>query len=462
MARRSQGVQIALLVILILVSIGLGTGIYMIYQQWDENDRKIAVEQKKEIDKIAEIAAVEVEIGMVKKLIGSPENMRWDFVLDIIDKDLQKYTGPQSGLEIADGDKVYSKLVEILFTKIQEQKATLAQRQAELEKLKIVNLSREQANNSALEDIIKATKRDQDALLAKITETNTKRAEINKATVQILSELDTMFKENEETLVAANNKLKGAFDKIGQLEKGQRELTQLAKADTRKSLSRPDGVILSYNPISRAAIISIGSSKNVRNQLTFDIYPANATSNTASPKGSVRVVQTSATQSQCVATEYDSRNPIMQGDKIFTKDWKPGDHNRYALCGILDVNNDKRNDLGNVLTYIQQNGDRYDAYLNGVNTYGKLTYETQYCVVGTRPDESKSPAEAKAYDAFVKEAKSLNIPFITLQDLLARVGAKNFSNLRSGSASAAQSGSGIGAPDSSSNKFRRRPGTSPR
>ncbi len=458
MTRRNLGVQIAL-ILFILLSIGLGVGVYMNYQKWDETRLAIEKSLKSETDKQAEIDAVSVDVEVLKKLIGCPADMRLPYVQDLFNKDIDKYAGPQSGLNVEDADKVYAKMVGILYNQIQEQKATLAQRQAELEQLKIINLSRENKNDQKLLSIISAVQKDQQTLQTAYTNANTQRWEINNAKVALYEQIDKVFRDNEQSSVDLYNKLGSANDRINDLTQVGTELTQIVSKQQGKSLSKPDGTVLSFNPASGVAIISLGSSSNIRNQMAFDVYPANATSSTTKPKGSVIVQRIlSSSQSECLATELSATDPIVSGDKIFTQDWRPGDHTRYALCGLIDTNGSGQDRLTQVLGYIHQHGDKYDAYLKGTTVYGKIAVETQYIVLGKRPDDAKDAAGAKAYDNFVKEAHRLNIPDMTVAELMRRLEVKD----RPGAVSSTvrrTTTPGAGVSQGSDNRFRSRSGS---
>ena len=458
MKLRKQAVTIGFIIFFVLASIGMGVGIYLIYQQWDENRAKIPEAVKKLTTKDAEIASVQKDINTLKTLVGCPESMRRDYVFDIIDKDMEKYAGPTSGLELEDADKVYAKIIAKMFSKIQEQKATLAQRQAELEKLKVVNLSREQAKDKELVSLIESSKKDQQTLLAAIDSSSAQRDKINKAKVEIYAELDKIFKDNEDQFVEANNKIAKANQSIKELDVIREDLQRVAKAKKSKSVNRPDGLILSYNPMTKVAVINLGSGNNLRNQQTFDVYPANATTSTTSPKGSLQVFQVNFNQALCYANEFSSSDPITMGDKIFTKEWTPVEHVRYALCGILDLTGDGKNDVDRILTYIQQHGDVCDAYLDGTNMHGKIVAETQFYVVGAAPDEEKNPKEAEAFRNFISQAKRYSIPDITLQDLMHRLETRELSKVKQGSGTPQNSQPSYGVTRSKDNTFRSRNG----
>ena len=459
MKLRKQAVTIGFIIFFVLTSIGLGVGIYLIYQQWDENKAKIPEAVKKLTTKDAEIASVQQDIDTLKRLVGCPESMRRDYVFDIIDKDMEKYAGPTSGLEMEDADKVYAKIVAKMFSKIQEQKATLAQRQAELEKLKVVNLSREKAKDKELVSVIESSKKDQQTLLAAIDSSSAQRDKINKTKVEIYAELDKLFKDNEDQFVETNNSIDKANQSIKELDVVRADLQRVAKAKKSKSINRPDGLILSYNPMTKVAIINLGSGNNLRNQQTFDVYPANATTSTTKPKGTLQVYQVNFNQALCYANEFSTSDPITMGDKIFTKGWTPGDYVRYALCGTLDVTGDGKNDIDRILTYIQQHGDVCDAYLDGTTLHGKIVAETQFYVVGTPPDDEKNPAEAEAFRKFVSQAKRYSIPDITLQDLMSRLETRELSRVKANGAGVQNSQPSYGVTRSKDNTFRSRTGS---
>lgn len=456
MKLRKQAVTIGFIIFFVLASIGMGVGIYLIYQQWDENNAKIPDAVKKLTAKDAEIASVQKDINTLKTLVGCPESMRRDYVFDIIDKDMEKYSSPTLGLELEDADKVYAKIIAKMFSKIQEQKTTLAQRQAELEKLKVVNLSREKNKDKELVSLIESSKKDQQTLLAAINSSSAQRNTINKAKEEIYAELDKIFKDNEDQFVEANNKIAKANESIKELNVVREDLLRVANAKKSKSVNRPDGLILSYNPMTKVAVINLGSGNNLRNQQTFDIYPANATTNTTKPKGTLQVFQVNFNQALCYANEFSTSDPITMGDKIFTKGWTPGDHVRYALCGNLDVTGDGKNDIDRILTYIQQHGDVCDAYLDGTNMHGKIVAETQFYVVGTPPDEEKNPAEAAAFKNFVSQAKRYSIPEITLQNLMSRLETKELTHANSAEPQNSQPSYGV--TRSKDNTFRSRTG----
>ena len=108
MKLRKQAVTIGFIIFFVLSSIGMGVGIYLIYQQWDENKAKIPESVKKLTVRQSEIDSVQKDINTLKTLVGCPVSMRRDYVFDIIDKDMEKYAGPTSGLDLEDNDKVYA------------------------------------------------------------------------------------------------------------------------------------------------------------------------------------------------------------------------------------------------------------------------------------------------------------------------------------------------------------------
>ena len=113
--------------------------------------------------------------------------------------------------------------------------------------------------------------------------------------------MDKIFKDNEDQFVEAHNKIAKANDSIKELNVIREDLQRVANAKKSKSVNRPDGLILSYNPMTKVAVINLGSGNNLRNQQTFSIYPANSTTNTTKPKGTLQVFQVNYNQALCYA-----------------------------------------------------------------------------------------------------------------------------------------------------------------
>lgn len=95
---------------------------------------------------------------------------------------------------------------------------------------------------------------------------------------------------------------------------------------------------------------------------------------------------------------------------------------RYAIVGLVDVNNDGKSDLEKMRRIIKVNGGEIDAELgmDGKLT-GELRPDTDYIILGELPEETTiTPGVAKQFDAFLRRASELGIPVVALTELLQR------------------------------------------
>jgi len=95
---------------------------------------------------------------------------------------------------------------------------------------------------------------------------------------------------------------------------------------------------------------------------------------------------------------------------------------RFALAGLMDVDNDGNSDLEVVRRLIIQNGGQIDAELHiDGRLIGKLRPDTQRIILGELPDKTAAaPEVAKQFDAFLRRASEWAIPVVRLKELLSR------------------------------------------
>ena len=94
---------------------------------------------------------------------------------------------------------------------------------------------------------------------------------------------------------------------------------------------------------------------------------------------------------------------------------------RFAIAGLVDVDNDGKSDLEVLRRVIKRNGGRIDAEL-GIDgkLRGKLRPDTGYVILGEIPDKTVSPRAAREFDAFMRRARKLRIPVVQLKRLIAK------------------------------------------
>jgi hypothetical protein len=108
--------------------------------------------------------------------------------------------------------------------------------------------------------------------------------------------------------------------------------------------------------------------------------------------------------------------------KVSTNEKRDPQIPRFAIAGLVDVDNDGESDLEVVRHLIKRGGGQVDAELriDGRLT-GRLRSDTGYILLGKLPDETTvTPGVAKEFDAFMRRAGELSIPVIPLKKLWAK------------------------------------------
>ena len=502
MAGRTKGVHIALIIFVVLCLL-LGVGVYMTYQKWDENLLALGKSMQTAATKEKEISSIKSEVESLKLAIGCPATQRMEYIENMFAQDIEKYTGPESALfagssaalpaDAADGNaplandadgaddaddanggkdkkakpvaaegliapesKVYSKLVEILYNKIQEAKIQLADDQTKIEALKKANFGRENKINESMVAVIEQSKAKQSELMKKTSVFMSKRSETMAEKQKLYDEMYASNAENETSVQDLHAKMEDNRKQIKELDKVSEELNEVRDRAQNKSMDKPDGIVLSCNLNTGMAIINLGSRMNLRQQTEFDVYSRDISSTNAGvSKGKIRVLRiVDADNAECLIVKDETNNPIQIGDKIFTSTWTPGDRVLYALAGKCDIDGDGVGDMQRLVNYVSMHGDEVVAYLDGTRRVGAIKPDIRFLVLGEMPAEEDT-AGTEAMEQFRKQAKRYNIPEIKLPDLLNRIEVRE--RTASDKDEKVQS-AGVGAKRGTDDRFRSRTG----
>jgi hypothetical protein len=171
--------------------------------------------------------------------------------------------------------------------------------------------------------------------------------------------------------------------------------------------------------------IDLGAADALRPLVTFSVYDADVTETSkSSPKATIEVAAILADhQAEARITSDDPRNPIIRGDKIYSPAWQRGRPLHFAFTGIIDVNDDGNSDLQLVRNLVTLNEGVVDAYLSDEgNVEGAMTVGTRYLVLGNVPQGALRTKHTDGWSAMNKEAVSLGVETITLDQFLDQMG----------------------------------------
>lgn len=207
---------------------------------------------------------------------------------------------------------------------------------------------------------------------------------------------------------------------------------------TNVDFSREDARVVSVDQVSKIVRLNVGSAQGVRPLMEFNVYPYDVFAQGEKvAKGKLQVIRTiqdDACEAKIISDENGA--PVQPGDLVYTSLWSRGEVMRYALSLRLDVNNDGKSDLSELLNLVEANGFQVAAYLDDSGEmHGKIGTDVDRVVVPDLPilsaleaDASLTPEERarleSASDKFLADARANGVREMKLSDFLIRMDYK--------------------------------------
>jgi hypothetical protein len=158
--------------------------------------------------------------------------------------------------------------------------------------------------------------------------------------------------------------------------------------------------------------------------MTFNVFDVDANDLARSKlKGRIeilRVVDDISSEARILADELS--NPILAGDVIDSHVWQRGQRLRFALAGVMDIDDDGTNDRDFIKQLIEMNGGVIDAVLDDEGRQsGEMSVHTRYLIVGDAPP-AKETAALKGYTDMVNQARTLGVEKTSYTQILDYIG----------------------------------------
>lgn len=421
-ARSDQNLKISLIVAIIFVVIFAGLTLWM-RNEWN-----------KEFLRAEDLASKRDEAtGALREKVDENETL-----LKMLGYDLESSPGigevttqfdadQQSYMQtFEESSRNYRSVLDLIYEenqKIAQQESESKAREKEL-KERITQLEAEKdAQIAQANDTLSKVQQDLASERAKFNDAKTlleqQRAELQQARERQQSQF-------EEQLADARGAMREAEDRLETSERSRRSLLEQRTLES-PSFEVPDGRITYVNQGTRTVWINLGSSDSLRRQVTFSVFESDESdAGKAEKKGSIEVIRLLGEHlAEARITSDEAGDPILPGDQVYSQVWHRGKKLRFALTGLVDLDDDGRSDLQQAKDLIALNGGVVDASLEDDGSIdGEMTINTRYLVLGERPNQPSKASISKGFDDMSRAADNLGVEAITLVDFMNQMGYK--------------------------------------
>ncbi|MEA1950166.1 MAG: hypothetical protein U9N87_02190 [Planctomycetota bacterium] len=420
MARENQGLQIAL-IIFVITTILFGVMAFVFHN--NSNKASIKAKANAESATRAENGLREMTKDMeeIKKMIGFADTDEIDRIRELSSADMIKYAAT-----FPEETRNYRGTLQQMFKALREKNQLLDDQLQEMKTLTTAIQARENnrlAQIKKFEDAADVANKDKDGEISKF---NDDRQRMKGEADKIAGDLKDVRKNNDTTMAAKQGEVdtlaKDNKDLIVKLTKA----TGIIAEVTRKDPKEFDGEIRWVNQASKTVWVNLGRADSLKSQTSFSVYPNNAGEVTQNAvKADIEITQVLSNHLAEGRIVSDSpTDPIMPGDKINSPVWSPGEKLHFSITGIIELDNDGRDDTQRLHTLIEMNGGAIDAKMDAKGKrQGEIGLKTRYLVLGSEP-EGKTANMLDDWNKMQGRATELGVEKIELQKLLDLMGWK--------------------------------------
>ena len=425
MARENQLLQIAL-IIFVMIAVVLGVVTFLNFRKYEETLVQLKEQKRTATESQEKATALSADIATLKGFIGMEDAKSVADTKEQFVKDMKAWAD-----KFPEKDQFYRTALQHMFDVLKTTNVSLADAKAELEKFKVQYVGREATRDPEIVQHKKAADTEAADLAAERTKFNDQLAQTKKDEAEALKKETDEIKADGDArlkLVAEAQRWKNdvkASQKVAQ-DAVKRTNVLMTPIPDRASLS---GEVVYCSQSMKTVWINLGSADELHRLTTFAVYSGDTTNiDKAEKKASIEVAKIlDAHLSECRILEDQNIDPIVPGDKIWTKAWSPGQKIHFVLAGKMDVNDDGRDHINDLRLRITASGGVVDAWLSNKDpkAHGAVTGATNYLVLGKSPDEHDSADYRNAWTTLQKQAETLGIEKIQAKDLIKQMGAEN-------------------------------------
>ncbi len=430
-ARDSQGLQAIVITLAILV-LGLGVGLIFVHKAKTKAQAQAQDASKNRDEARNALGNAQTEANQYKVWIGFKASDNLETLGKLIEgerdgngKLIREGDFDRYGKTFGEDMRFYRTILESIYeensklaqgeTAAKVQVKSLEERILAIEKQKEeqiaqANTTLKQAEQDAASEYIKFEKQ---------------RAEITSEKNEIAGQLDKQRRKFDQQRAAHETVTKEQSKQIAKLERSI-EVLRSGQAEKDIFAQPSDGRITFVNQRYKKVWLDLGKADHLRPQTVFTVYGADENDAlSAEQKGTIEVIRILDNHlAEARITSDDFKRPLMRGDQIYSQVWDRGRQVGFALTGMIDMDNDGIDDIDLLRRVIAINGGRVDATPNAENGKmdGQMTVDTRFLVLGKHSEDPRHVGLRKAWGEMNKEADTLGIETILLDDFLRLLG----------------------------------------
>ena len=421
MARENQGLQIAL-IFFVITTILFGVMAFLFNSSATKSADKAKANAESATRAENGLREMTKDIEELKKIIGFAETDDIDRIRDLSGADMIKYAA-----NFPDEIKNYHGTLEQMSKTLREVKQLLDSEMASVKELKAFNEARNNVTQPKLDTFAGTAKTAAEDKQTAISKFNDDRERMKAEAAKIADDLKDVRKNNDVALATKQGQVdelgKKLKDVTGKLDQTTSKLREVTNKDPKQF----DGEIRWINQASKTVWVNLGRADSLMSQTTFSVYPNNAGEVTQNAvKASIEITQILGNHlAEGRILSDTATDPILPGDKINSPVWSPGEKLHFAVAGIIELDNDGRDDTQRLHTLIEMNGGVIDAKMDAAGKrQGQIGINTRYLVLGSEP-EGKTADQLEDYGKMQARAQELGVEPISLQKLLDLMGWKS-------------------------------------
>ena len=419
--RENQGLQIALIIFVMIVVVLCVTNV-LTYTKIDGlTKEKNSWKDKHETADTA-IRVIQDNFNQVKEWMGHEPGATFDNIHEAYDNDMKMFAA-----NWPEEKRNYRELPSYMIAAIRDhatQVTDLTSNVATLDAGRKQILDENQTRVTEVESAREVVATD---LTKERSEFNEERGRITTQSEQVADRLKKAQDETNALKERSAKELDSLGNQVAKLTQINHAKDEKIKALSTESFESAHGRLVWVNQRNNVVYINLGRKDGLRSQMTFSVYDENASSvQSDEQKGTIEVTRILGDhQAEARIVSDQLGDPLLSHDQIYSPVWQPGRRLRFALAGLLDLDDDGDSDLAKIRNIITMNGGLVDAQVDeDGKRVGKLTINTRYLILGEQPTEKASADSIRAYTNIITDAQNLGVERLSLDRLISMMGWK--------------------------------------